>query len=221
MARVIQLEWKLDWRNRAAAASVFIYILAAVFLCLQSFKKVDDPLIWNNLFWLIIVFGSANAIIRSSGTSNRGRSIYMYFLCRPGNVIMGKMLYQSMVILVLAAATLLFFSVMLGTEAVTNINVGLYAIAIVLGSLGVAFIFTIISAMSAKAGNKNGLASILGIPLIIPLLVSLNELCTIALFTEKMHIPINMAYEPLFITAAVDVLAASLAYILFPYIWTE
>jgi heme exporter protein B len=196
---------------------VVIYVFAAVFLCLQSFRKVDDPLIWNNLFWLIIIFGSANAVIRGNGTSNRGRGIYMYFLAKPGNVIMGKMIYQALVILVLALITLLFFAIRLGTDPLKNINVKLYFTAILLGSLGVAFIFTLISSMAAKTGNRQGLASILGIPLIIPLLVSLNELCVIAL----MDLPSELANEPILITASVDVLAASLAYILFPYIWTE
>jgi heme exporter protein B len=141
----------------------------------------------------------------------------MYLLCRPANVILGKMLYQSLVILLLAFATLLFFSVMLGTQALKDINLGLYILTIVTGALGIAFIFTIISAMATKAGNKQGLSSILGIPLLIPLLVSLNELCVISL----KNLPTELANEPLLITASVDILSASLAYILFPYIWTE
>lgn len=217
MLKVMRLEWKLDWRNRASMASVLVYVLTAVFLCLQSFKKVNDPLIWNNLFWLIVIFGSANALIRTHGSSARGRQVYLYFLCKPENVIMGKILYQILLILTLAGVTLVLFAAMLGTEPLVHANLSLYFLAIVLGSVGIASIFTFISAITAKAGNTLGLASVLGFPLVIPLLLSLNELNVIAM----KDLPSELANTPILITSSIDLLSATLAYILFPYLWTE
>ena len=61
-------EWKVEWRNRYALNGLLLYLISTIFICYMSFNvKVNqlNPLTWNALFWIIMLFAAVNAIAKS------------------------------------------------------------------------------------------------------------------------------------------------------------
>ena len=82
-------EVKLEWRSKYAFNGVLLYIVSTVFICYISFSlstgfKYDKayPIVWNVLFWIIMLFASVNAIAKSFMQESRGRLLYYYTIAR-------------------------------------------------------------------------------------------------------------------------------------------
>ena len=94
---------------------------------------------------------------------------------------------------------------------------GLFYLALLLGSIGLAFAFTFVSAIAAKADNSATLMAILGFPVVLPILLTLVRISKFAL-----HLNMDRGYvADLLILGSIDVLLAACAVVLFPYLWKE
>lgn len=215
--KLIRFEWNLDVRNKASIVGILLYIFTILFFCLQSFKKTPDPMVWNNLFWVLLIFSAINSTSKNFSQYDRGRFIYLYTICRPHEFILAKIIYSILFTLVLTAITLLVYGIFLGFAPLEKANMELYIYTLLLGSGGFAAILTFMSLLAVRANTGNSLTAILSIPLLIPLIISVNELCALAIN----GLPISMASTSLMVAGAVDVLVIALAFLLFPYLWRE
>jgi heme exporter protein B len=87
----------------------------------------------------------------------------------------------------------------------------------VLGCIGFASTFTMLSAISSKAGNSNLLMSVLSLPIIIPLLLIIIKSTKRALD----GLDSSLIYKDAGVLLIFNLLIVALAYILFPSIWKE
>jgi heme exporter protein B len=62
----------LEWRSKYAFNGVLLYVVSTVFVCYIAFnltpgfdKSEGYKVVWNVLFWIIILFASVNAIAKS------------------------------------------------------------------------------------------------------------------------------------------------------------
>jgi heme exporter protein B len=78
-------------------------------------------------------------------------------------------------------------------------------------------LFTLLSAVAAKAQQNAALMAILGFPLIIPLLLVLIKLSHIALTISDVNYPIGL----IGILLGYNILLFMLSNLLFPFIWKE
>jgi heme exporter protein B len=83
--------------------------------------------------------------------------------------------------------------------------------------MGFASTFTMLSAISSKAGNSNLLMPVLSLPIIIPLLLIIIK----ASMRSMDGLDETLIYKDLGILLLFNILILSLAYILFPSIWKE
>lgn len=167
----------LEWRSKYAINGILLYVVSTVFVCYQAFKSVDT-LVWNALFWIILLFASINAISRSFVQESPYRQLYYYTLANPKAVILAKIVYNILVMVVLSAIAYLAYSI---TFKNTVGDPLLYTFAVLLGSISFASVFTMVSGISAKAGNNSTLMAILSFPVVIPLLIVLIKLSQNAL----------------------------------------
>jgi heme exporter protein B len=86
-----------------------------------------------------------------------------------------------------------------------------------MGCIGFAATFTLLSAISSKAGNSNLLMPVLSIPIIIPLLLIVIKASKRALD----GIDDSIIMKDLGILLVFNILIVALAYILFPSLWKE
>src|SRR5690606_25957151 len=169
VASLIRKEILLEWRFKYAINGILLYVVSTVFVCYQAFKSVD-PTTWNALFWIILLFASVNAINKSFVQESHGRQLYYYTIVSASAVILSKIIYNMLIMLLLSAIAYLVYSIIFRNPLG---DPGLYLAAVALGAIGFAAVFTMVAAISAKAGNSSTLMAILSFPVIIPLLLVL------------------------------------------------
>lgn len=206
-------ELKLELRNKYALGGILIYVVSTVFVSYLSFKQVINPATWNALFWIILLFASINAVAKSFISESAGRNLYLYTLADPQSVIISKIIYNSLLLIVLSALCLLTYSLFIG-----NIiqDLGLFSLTLFLGSLGFASLLTMVSAIASKTSNNFTLMAILSLPIMLPLLIVLIKLSKNAIDgLEKWD------WNGLAILAFLNVIIVSLSYLLFRYLWRD
>ncbi len=210
---LISKEIKLEWRSKYALNAIVLYVVSTIFVCYLSFKRAD-PITWNALFWIIMLFASVNAISKSFAQESKGRQLYYYTVASPQAIILSKIIYNTLLMILLAAIALTFYT------AVFNNPVGdmpLYILTVIIGSLSFAVVFTMISGIASKAGNSGALMAILSFPVIIPLLLLLIKLSKNAMD----GLDRSVSYDEIAVLLAINVAVVTMSLLLFPYLWRD
>jgi len=205
----------LEWRQRYAINGILLYITCTVFVCYLSLgiktAKIS-PLTWNALLWIILLFASVNAVAKSFLQEKQGRMLYYYTIASPQAILLSKIIYNTGLLLILSSIAYLFYSIVLGNPVQDK---SLFFIAILMGSIGFSISFTMISSIASKTDNSSTLMSILGFPIIIPLLLILMKVSKNAID----GLALSVSIDSLIILGALNCMMLALAYILFPYLW--
>jgi heme exporter protein B len=210
---LIKKELLLEWRSKYALNGVLLYVVSTVFVCFLSFVSIDK-ITWNALFWIIMLFASINAVAKSFLQESRGRQLYIYTIASPLALIIAKTLYNVMLMTLLTCIALLFYSLVFG---VVPLDLPMYFVAALMGSLSFSTIFTMVSAIASKAGNGGMLMAVLSFPLVIPVLIVLIKLSKNAI--DGLDRSVSM--DEIATLAIVNVMAGAVSLLLFPYLWRD
>ena len=203
----------LEWRSKYAINSILLYVVSTVFVCYQSFKSVDT-IVWNTLFWIILLFAAINAMSRSFIQETGSRHLYYYAIVGPKAIILAKIIYNSLVMVLMTAIAFIVYNLIFKTEIG---NVPVYLLSILLGSISFATVFTMIAGISAKAGNNSTIMAILSFPVIIPLLIILIKLSRSALMGGFL----SSSWADIAVLLAINVVTIAISLLLFPYLWRD
>ncbi|OIN58134.1 ABC transporter permease [Arsenicibacter rosenii] len=208
-------EFLLEWRQRYALNGMLLYIVGAVFVCYLSFnarRNLLTPIVWNTLFWIILLFSAINAIAKSFVQERAGRMLYYYTLASPQQIIIAKILYNTVLMLVLAGLGFGVYAFVLGNPV--N-DIPLYIAALVLGAIGFAGSLTLIAGIASKAENSATLMAILSFPVVLPLLLMLLRVSKNALD----GLDRSVSLDEVSILLAIDAIVLALSWMLFPFLW--
>jgi heme exporter protein B len=209
---LVRKEIVLEWRSKYALNGILLYVVSTIFVCYLSFKQTD-PVTWNALFWIIMLFASVNAIAKSFVQENRGRQLYYYTIASPQAVILSKILYNVLLMILLAVVAIGFYSVVFKNPLGDPL---FYLLSILLGSVSFASVFTMISGIASKAHN-GALMAILSFPVIIPLLMLLIKFSKNAMD----GLDRSVSYNEIGVLVAINVIVIAISLLLFPYLWRE
>lgn len=210
---LLRKELLLEFRVSYAISGILLYVFATVFIVHEVFIRVP-PQTWNALFWVIILFVSINAVVKSFVQESGQRQLYYYSLLDPLAVILSKIIYNVLLLLVLSFLVWGTF-VFIGGNPVRAAQE--FVLALFLGALGFSITFTFIAAIAAKGENSATLMAILSFPLIIPILLTLVKLSANALRLLQD----STVGNDILILAAIDLLLVALALVLFPFLWRD
>ncbi|MDQ6476754.1 heme exporter protein CcmB [Dyadobacter sp. LHD-138] len=218
MNEIKTLIWKevtLEWRQKYALSGMLLYVVSTVFVCYLSFnlrRGQLTPIVWNTIFWIIILFTAVNAIAKSFSQERHGRLIYYYNLCSPQAIIVSKIIYNSLIMLLLSGIGFGFYAFVMGNPVQ---DVGLYLICIVLSAIGFASVLTLVAGIASKADNNATLMAVLSFPIILPML-----LMTIRLAKNAMDgLDWSVSMDEITTLLAIDVIVVTLSCLLFPFLW--
>jgi len=203
----------LEWRTKYAINGILLYVVSTIFVCYQAFRSVD-PSTWNALFWIILLFASVNAINKSFVQESPARHLYYYTIASAKAVILAKILYNMLIMLLLTVIAYLSYSIIFQNPLGDPV---LYLAVVLLGSVGFATVFTMVSGISAKAGNNSTLMAILSFPIIIPLLLILIRTSKNAME----GLDRSVSYDELLVLGGLNVIAVAISLVLFPYLWRD
>lgn len=208
-------EFLLEWRQRYALNGMLLYIVGAVVVCYLSFNARRGqltPIVWNTLFWIIQLFTAINAIAKSFVQERAGRQLYYYTLASPQQIILSKILYNILLMLVLALLGFIVYAFVMGNPV--N-DMWLYVVTLLLGSVGFASSLTLVSGIASKAENSATLMAVLSFPIILPLLLMLIKLSKNAID----GLDRSTSWDEIGIVLAVDAIVVTLSWLLFPFLW--
>ena len=215
LIKLIAKEWRVEWRQRYALNGLLLYLVSTIFICYLSFNvRVNqmDPLTWNTLFWIILLFSAVNAIAKSFMQEHEGRMLYYYSLISPQLLIIARLIYNSILMLVMGVVGFLMYSLVLGNPVGDQTY---FFLAIILASIGFSVTFTMISAIAAKAGNNQTLMAILGFPIVLPMLLMVVKLSKNALD----GLDRASSTDEVLTLVAINILVGAVSFLLFPYLW--
>ncbi|MEZ4842644.1 MAG: heme exporter protein CcmB [Bacteroidia bacterium] len=205
-------EIKTEWRNRYAINGIMVQLVSAVFIASLCFSKIKPPT-WNALFWIILLYSSVNAIARSFIQEREGRMLYLNSLVNPLAVLYSKMIFNALLSLLITAIAFVVFSIMLGSPEWPLIP---YATLAFLFSIGLGFLFTVISAIAGKTRAGGVIMPMLSFPVVIPLIV----IAVSAGSNLTQGLDINLL-KTSGILLVIDIMIATLATILFRFLWVD
>jgi len=211
--QLVLKEIKLEMRNKYALGGILLYVVSTIFVSYLSFKKIINPSTWNALFWIILLFASINGVAKSFIGETRGRLLYMYTLASPQAVIISKIIYNSLLLLLISGLCLVVYSLFVGNIVQ---DVQLFLIVLSLGSFGFSSLLTMVSAIASKSNNNFTLMAILSFPILMPLLIVLIKLSKNAIDGLE-----NWDANYLLILLFINVIIVALSYLLFRYLWRD
>ncbi len=210
---LLKKEVTLEWRQKFTLSGVILYVFSTVFVVYLSFVTVQIQ-VWNTLFWIIMMFASTNAIMKSFIQENGTRQLYYYTLVPPTAVILSKIIYNVFLLTLIGLIT--YFLFIIFAEDVVR-HRALFLLTIFLGSVGFSIVFTFVSAIASKASNGATLMAILSFPIIIPILTMLIQLSANAVGMVQ-----NTAYwKDIGILISIDAILLVIVFILFPFLWKD
>jgi heme exporter protein B len=210
---LLRKEFLLEFRQRYAISGIVLYVFSMVFVVYVSSVKVN-PNVWNILFWLIVLFASINAVVKSFVQESGNRQLYYYQIADPVAILFSKIIYNTLLLLTLSVLAFGVYALVAGNPVK---DMGLFAWVLLLGSSGFSIAFTFISAIAARANNSATLMAILSFPVILPILLTLMRLSSIALRLMQDTSYMKDIYNLL----AIDAILLALTYVLFPYVWRD
>lgn len=204
----------LEWRQQHTLYGILLYIASTIFVLYLSVDQLNAP-VWNGLFWVIQLFVCVNAVAKSFLQESKGRMLYYYSIVSPVHYILAKLAYNTVVMIAMSLISLFLFSVFLNNPVS---NGWLFIGIVVLGGTSISLVFSLMSAIAAKAQQNAVLIAILGFPVMLPLLMLLMQLSKVA-FNEVFR-P-GAVLQLCGLIAGLDALIVALALILFPFLWKE
>jgi len=202
----------LEIRQQYSFYGILLYIGATIFVLFMAIEEPESK-VWNGLFWVIQLFICINAVAKSFLQENRGRMLYFYSIASPVAFVIAKLLFNSLLMLVMSLLSLLLFTLFLGNPME---KAGQFIGLVLLGGWSLSLVFSFLAAIAAKAQQNAAIMAVLGFPIIIPQLILLMRLSNAA-FAPLLTIPLSTVL----LLVALDAMIILLAVILFPFLWKD
>ena len=204
----------LEFRQQYTFYGILLYVASTIFVLYLSINKPEGD-VWNGLFWIIQLFVCVNAVAKSFLQESRGRMLYFYSIAGAREFIISKLIYNILLMLILSLLSLLFFLILLKNPLE---NTGRFILIVCLGGTSLSLVFTLLSAIAARAQQNAALMAILGFPLIVPQLILLIRLSKSAFgeaFRDGAILQISL------LLTGLDIMVIALSIILFPFLWKD
>jgi len=210
---LIKKDVLLETRQQYTFYGILLYVASTIFVIYLSVGQPDEKT-WNALFWINQLFVCVNAVAKSFLAENRGRMLYFYSIAGARDFVLAKLIFNLLLMLLMSLLSLAVFSLLLGNP----LENGFAFIGItILGGASLSLVFTFLAAIAAKANQQAALMAIMGFPLIIPQLLLLMKISTVA-FSSVVQ---GGLLQMVLLLIALDAMVALLAVILFPFLWKD
>ena len=219
MERSIKQIWSLfkkdlllEVRQQYSFYGILLYVAATIFVLYMAMDAPESQ-VWNGLFWIIQLFICINAVAKSFLQESHGRMLYYQSITSPQHFILSKLLFNSLLMLVMSSLSLMLFILFMGNPVENFLSfLGL----VFLGGWGLSLVFSFLAAIAAKAQQNAAIMAILGFPLIIPQLIMLMKISNAA-FTQNGP----AIAGTVLLLVVMNLLIIVLSIILFPFLWKD
>jgi heme exporter protein B len=203
----------LEFRQQYSFYGVLLYVASTIFVLYMAMGQPEN-MVWNGLFWMMQLFICVNAVAKTFLQEGKGRQLYFYSLCSPVHFMLARMIFNGALMLLMNLISLLLFTVLLGSPLSHPF---LFLGISCFGACSISLVFSFLAAIAARAQQNAALMAILGFPLIIPQLMLLMRLSTLA-FSDVYQ---SGLVSIVLLLACFDIMVVLLSVILFPFLWKD
>jgi len=208
---LVATEARIELRERFALAGILLYVLSSSFIVFSIWKQLPARE-WGLTFWVIFLFSSLMAVLKTFGRESETRYFYYYTLYHPLELFTAKVLYNAVLLVFIFLSLWFVLFVMAGGHMVRGwwfLTTGLIA------CIGLSVLLTLIASIAIKTQQNASMTAILALPLMIPILINLLRLTAYALGTT----PDENPWNEITLLASIISLVTGMALWLFPYLW--
>ena len=199
-------------RQQYSFYGILLYVGATIYMLFLAIEEPEAE-IWSGLFWIIQLFVCVNAVAKSFLQESKGRMLYFYSIASPADFVMAKLLFNSLLMLLMSLLSLVLFTLFLGNPIE---KAGSFIGLVLLGGWSLSLVFTFLAAIAARAQQNAAIMAVLGFPIILPQLILLMQLSNAA-FNPVLTIKAST----ILLLIALDLMVILLAVILFPFLWKD
>jgi heme exporter protein B len=203
----------LEFRQQYSFYGMLLYVASTIFVLYMAMGQPENR-VWNGLFWMMQLFICVNAVAKTFLQEGKGRQLYFYSLCSPVHFILARMIFNAALMLLMNLISLLLFTLLLGsplTHPFVFLGISCF------GACSISLVFSFLAAIAARAQQNAALMAILGFPLIIPQLMLMMRLSTLA-FSDVFQ---SGLVSIVLLLACFDIMIVLLSVILFPFLWKD
>src|SRR5450755_4455917 len=210
---LIKKDILLEFRQQYSLYGVLLYVVSTIFVLYLAIGEPEN-MVWNGLYWMMQLFICVNAVAKTFLQEGRGRQLYFYSICSPAQFMLARMIFNAGLMLLMNLISLLLFNLLLGTPLMHPfLFIGISCF----GACSISLVFSFLAAIAARAQQNAALMAILGFPLIIPQLMLLMRLSTLA-FSDVFQ---NGLVSIVLLLICFDFMILLLSIILFPFLWKD
>lgn len=211
---LLQKEWRTEWRRKTALYGLILYVFCTSFVLYLAVKQIH-PVLWNALFWILMLFNAVQLMGKSFVQEESGVHIFLYTQTSALSVIMSKIIYNSIMMTVLSLLNYGFYAVIMDNPVQDTV---IFLLNLVFGSVAFAVVLTFIAALSsASTRQSSGLVAILGMPVFVPLLTVLIKVSKNAMD----GLDRTVSYPHFFSLFAMIIAFTGTSLLLFSHVWKE
>ena len=214
MSRILNLlatEAKVEMRERSVLAGILLYVLSASFIVFSIWRQLPARE-WGLTFWVIFLFCSLMAVLKTFGRESEGRYFYYYTLYHPLELFAAKVFYNLILLMFIFLSLWFVLFIMAGDHLIKH---GWFLMTGFLACLGLSVQLTFISSIAIKTQQNASLTAILALPLMIPILINILRLTSYSLGST----PDQNPWNELTLLGSIISLVLGMALWLFPYLW--
>ncbi len=164
-------DMRSELRTRFGITATALFVVTAVSLI--AFASADEEMprpIVAAVMWVVMFFTAITGLARGFvSEEERGTSLYLRMTAHPGAVYWGKL--AGNVVFAVVSNLLVSALFLLFMQRVVVENPVAFLTTTVVGSIGLASVVTITSAIVAKAGARNVLLPVLSFPVLLPVIM--------------------------------------------------
>lgn len=208
---LVATEARVEMRERSALTGILLYVLASSFIVFSIWRQLPARE-WGLTFWVIFLFSSLMAVLKTFGRESEGRYFYYYTLYHPLELFAAKVLYNLVMLMFIFLALWFVLFIMAGDHMLRH---GWFLATGFMASLGMAIQLTFISSIAIKTQQNATITSILALPLMIPVLINILKLTSYSLGAT----PDVNPWNEVTLVGSIISLMAGMSLWLFPYLW--
>ncbi|MBI1806368.1 MAG: heme exporter protein CcmB [Ignavibacteria bacterium] len=210
-------EYRSEIRTRYALNALLMFVVTTLSMILFSIARENvSPEVLAGVLWVIIFFSTMSGLARTFvSEEERGTVLTLQLIARPLTIYIGKLFFNFLLLASINVVTVALYLVLITNFSVQSYSI--FALTLILGTLGLAAATTILAAIIAKAHSKGTLFPVICFPILLPLLI------TVIAATQKAveGVPFEEASGLFRALIAYIIVIGAVSYILFDYIWKD
>lgn len=210
---LLKREFLVEWRFKSSLGSLIVNALATIFFIYLIFDGEITFRVWLALFWIISLFSVIQSSSRIFMKDANEHFYYLKGIASATEIILSKIIYSTLFNISIALLTLMVMQLFF-KQKIEHVTIFLLTVA--LASFGFSSIFTLLSGIAAKTQNVV-LLSVLGLPIVLPLVLIISKLSSLADFYTTLKDVYLFAGAAFLLDSSILILSI----ILFPYLWKE